>query len=322
VRRDRCHAGEATRAIFTQVDTEADLVWWPPVSTPRFLTLPPGVRRTTVETARGPFAALEALPGSGVSEHWPALLVPGYTGSKEDFLAILPTLARSRRRVVAVDMRGQFETAGPDEPSAYTRAALGADISALAEALGPDPVHLVGHSFGGLVTRETVFAGTVVLASHTLMSSGPAALTGPSARRAQALREAIPSLGMPQIWAISLEPDAVARGLPPEIVAFLKDRSLGNHETALVAMADELLTAPDRVDELAKISEETGLATLVLYGEDDDVWRPRAQAAMATRLGSSKVVIPGAAHSPAVEAPETTAGALTDFWNKSERAAR
>ncbi|MFD0856018.1 alpha/beta fold hydrolase, partial [Actinomadura adrarensis] len=43
---------------------------------------------------------------------------------------------------------------------------------------------------------------------------------------------------------------------------------------------------------------------------------------MAERLDASKVVIPSAAHSPAVEAPETTASALTDFWNKTERDTR
>jgi pimeloyl-ACP methyl ester carboxylesterase len=31
------------------------------------------------------------------------------------------------------------------------------------------------------------------------------------------------------------------------------------------------------------------------------------------------VVIPGAAHSPAWDAPETTASALTDLWNQAER---
>jgi len=31
------------------------------------------------------------------------------------------------------------------------------------------------------------------------------------------------------------------------------------------------------------------------------------------------VCIPGAAHSPAVEAPETTAAMLTAFWNHAER---
>jgi hypothetical protein len=36
------------------------------------------------------------------------------------------------------------------------------------------------------------------------------------------------------------------------------------------------------------------------------------------RLGAERVCIPGAAHSPAVEAPETTASTLTQFWNATE----
>jgi pimeloyl-ACP methyl ester carboxylesterase len=127
---------------------------------------------------------------------------------------------------------------------------------------------------------------------------------------------------MGQIWTLSLEPDAVGRGLEPDVIAFLKARTMGNCETGLVTMARELLSAPDRVDELAKLTEDTGLPTLVLYGEDDDAWDPREQALMAERLDAAKVVIPGAAHSPSVDAPETTASALTDFWNHSERCTR
>ncbi|MEW2352677.1 alpha/beta fold hydrolase [Spirillospora sp. NPDC029432] len=292
------------------------------MSTPRFLTLPPGVRRTTVETSRGPFAALEALPGSGVPERCPALLVPGYTGSKEDFIAVLHPLAQAGRRVVAIDMRGQYQTPGPGDPAGYTRAALGDDIVALAEALGPDPAHLVGHSFGGLVTREAILSERLQPASYAIMSSGPAGVTGQAAAKAQAMRDAIPQLGMGQIWTLSMEPDAVGRGVPPDIIDFLKTRTMSNCETGLVTMARELLSAPDRVDELAKLAGDTGLRTLVLYGEDDDVWDPRVQAAMAERLDAAKVVIPSAAHSPAVEAPETTASALTDFWNQAERSIR
>ena len=162
------------------------------MSTPTSLELPDGVRRTTIRTARGAFAALEAMPGSGVCERDAALLVPGYTGSKEDFLAILDLLADDSRHVIAIDMRGQFETASAENPAGYAAAALGADILAIMHTTGAR--HLVGHSYGGLIGREAVLAGTgAEFASFTLMSSGPGALTGP---RAKDLRAMLAILGV------------------------------------------------------------------------------------------------------------------------------
>ena len=96
------------------------------MSTPTALELPAGVRRTTIRTARGAFAALEAIPASGVCEREAALLVPGYTGSKEDFIAILDLLADGSRQVFAIDMRGQFETAEAEDPAGYAAAAASA----------------------------------------------------------------------------------------------------------------------------------------------------------------------------------------------------
>ena len=288
------------------------------MSTPQFLTLPPGVRRTDIETSRGTFAALEALPGSGISERGPALLVPGFTGSKEDFISVLQTLAGAGRRVLALDMRGQYETPGPDDASAYSCAELGADIASVIETLS-DPVHLVGHSFGGLVTRETVIAEPTLIESYTLMSSGPAAITGGREVEGRVLLAALPQVGLEHLWSTRMEPDAIAKGVSSDIVAFLRQRMFMNSAAGLMSMANELLSMPDRVDELAKVSGGAGLPVLVLYGENDDAWAPEDQAFMAERLGARKVVIPGAAHSPAVEAPETTASALTAFWNDAER---
>jgi pimeloyl-ACP methyl ester carboxylesterase len=57
---------------------------------------------------------------------------------------------------------------------------------------------------------------------------------------------------------------------------------------------------------------------MVLYGENDDAWEPAAQEDMAARLRAQRICIPAAAHSPAVEAPETTASTLTSFWNTTE----
>ena len=295
------------------------------MSTPTSLDLPDGVRRTTVQTSRGAFAALEAVPGSGVCERDPALLVPGYTGSKEDFIAILDLLADGSRQVVAIDMRGQFETAGAPESDGYLASALGADVAAVVHATGAK--HLLGHSYGGLVARETVLAGVRGAASFTLMSSGPGALTGARAKELRAMLAALGvrdgtmpdraalAAGISRLWRAQLEPRAVTAGVPAPIVAFLAERMLGNDPYGLVLMAQHMLAAPDRTAELAGLSR---LPMLVIYGENDNSWSPAAQETMARRLSARRVCIPGAAHSPAVEAPATTASALTCFWDEAE----
>ena len=286
------------------------------MSTPRFLSLPPGVRAQQIETPAGTFAALEALPVRGVPERWPALLVPGYTGSKEDFIAIFQTLAQAGRRVVAIDMRGQFETKGPDDPAAYTCEALGEDIDAVATVVGGgEPVHLVGHSFGGLVTREAVIGGATKLASYTLMSSGPAGISGPREKICRDLLRELPEVGLEHLWTHRMEPEALVTGIPDDVVAFLRRRLFANAPAGLMTMAEQVLGAADRVDDLSEVD----VAILVLYGEHDDGWSPAIQAEMAHRLDADCVVVPGALHSPAVEAPETTAHALTRFWNQAEQ---
>jgi pimeloyl-ACP methyl ester carboxylesterase len=80
-------------------------------------------------------------------------------------------------------------------------------------------------------------------------------------------------------------------------------------------MAENLLVCPDRTRALASLDIAP---FLVVYGEDDDAWDPAIQEDMALRLNAERVCIPGAAHSPAVEAPETTASTLTQFWNSTE----
>jgi pimeloyl-ACP methyl ester carboxylesterase len=327
------------------------------VSTPTTLELPNGVRRTTIHTSRGAFAALEAAPASGVCERDPALLVPGYTGSKEDFVSVLDLLADDSRQVVAIDMRGQYETAGPGTRDGYAAAALGADIVAIMQATGAR--HLVGHSYGGLIGREAVLAGPGAgFGSFTLMSSGPGALTGPRAAELRAMLTALGAgtvdgrdegrhdgpgegrhdgpgegrddgpgdggrpdraalrAGIAEIWRTYLEPQAVAAGVPGHIVAFLGRRMRGNDPEGLVMMAAHMLAAPDRTAELARLD----LPILVIYGEDDNAWAPEAQEDMARRLGARRLCIPAAAHSPAVEAPATTASALTQFWDAAEAA--
>ncbi len=291
------------------------------MSTPTSLDLPARVRRATVETDRGAFAALEALPAPGARELGTALLVPGYTGSKEDFIPVLGQLAAAGRRALSVDMRGQYQTPGPDDAAAYDPAELGRDIAALAQATGA--VHLLGHSFGGLVVREAVLAGSCAPGSLSLMCSGPGALPGPRADELRFMLNFVAGIApqdlkgkIAEIWHTVLEPQAIADGVPARIVAFLRERMLANSAIGLAAVAGHLLTAPDKTEDLARAD----IPTFVLYGEDDNAWPPAVQEDMAARLNARSACIPGAAHSPAVEAPATTAHELTSFWNAAEGA--
>jgi pimeloyl-ACP methyl ester carboxylesterase len=289
------------------------------MSTPTSLELPEGTRRSTVETARGQFAALDAMPAAGPCELGTALLVPGYTGSKEDFTAILGQLAAAGRRVIAVDQRGQYQTAGPDDPDAYDARELGADVAALVAAT--QATHLLGHSFGGLVAREAVLGGCTP-ASLTLLSSGPAALPGPRAEDLHFMLNyldgtATADLGakVAEVWHGALKPQAVAAGVTDQIVAFLEARMLANNPTGLVSMATQLLKAEDKTAALAA----RNIPTFVLYGEEDNAWPTTQQREMAGVLNAERTCIPCAAHNPNVEAPATTAHALTKFWNSTER---
>ncbi len=304
------------------------------MSTPRSLEMPDHVRSATVQTARGSFAVLEAKPCRGVSYRSPALLVPGFTGSKEDFLAILEPLASAGRHVYAIDQRGQFQSPHAADRSGYAPSELAADVLAIADAVSPDAegVHLVGHSMGGLIGREAVLARAASFLSLTLLGSGPGAIGG---QRAATLTELLSVLDpgngeipddraqladmVRYIWHDQLEPQARADGTDDHVIAFLRERTLRTCPIHYIVIARYLLDCADRTDELATAADAACLPTMVVYGENDDAWPTSEQDQMARRLGAERACIPGAAHSPAVEAPVTTASILTQFWNDAER---
>ncbi|QIQ02815.1 alpha/beta fold hydrolase [Streptomyces liangshanensis] len=286
------------------------------MSRPPTWTPPPCARATPLRTRRGRFAALDARPAGRAQGT--ALLVPGFTGSKEDFIALLEPLTQAGYRVVAVDGRGQYETEGPDTEEAYTQGELAADILAQAEALdatGTDgtPVHLLGHSFGGHLARAAVLLDRAPFRSLTLLSSGPAEVAPAQREKLKLLRDALSTMTMEEVWAAMQAMDAPAEETPTD-GAELRHRWLRTHPAQLIAAGRQLASEPDRVAELAAVQP---LPKHVMSGERDDTWPVAWLDSMATRLGARRTVITGAEHSPNTDRPDATAKALADFWDEA-----
>ncbi|MBB5117157.1 hydrolase [Streptomyces eurocidicus] len=287
------------------------------MSRPPFLTLPACARAYRLATSRGEFAVHEALPSG--APRGTALLVPGFTGSKEDFVALLEPLAAAGYRTVAVDGRGQHETEGPHAAAgAYERAELARDVRAQARALGGD-VHLLGHSLGGLISRAAVLDDASAYRSLTLMSCGPAAISAPQQARTRMLVDALGTLDMDAVWQEMRRLDgktaesAPAGPVDPELGAFLYRRWMATAPGQLMSTGTLLTTEPDRTAELAAVP----LPKHVVSGVRDYAWPVPWIDAMAEELSAARTVIDGAEHSPNAERPAATAEALARFWDLS-----
>ncbi|MFD7551259.1 alpha/beta fold hydrolase [Streptomyces sp. NPDC059816] len=304
------------------------------MSRPSTFVPPPGVSARVISTPRGEFAALDT-DGADRPDgplRGTALLLPGFMGSKEDFIALLLPLAARGYRTVAVDGRGQYESAGPhDDPAPYAQEELARDVLAQRDALaasGPGPVHLLGHSFGGHLARAAVLAEPAAFASLTLMASGPAEISAPQRERVKLLRDALAVLDMGRVWEAmqSLEapaPEDAATGAASADgsatdadgsatdEAALRARWLRNSPAQILAAGRLLCTEPDRVPELAALP----LPRHVISGERDETWPVPLLDEMADRLAARRTVVVGAEHSPNTERPAQTATALADFWD-------
>lgn len=270
------------------------------MSVPQTLEIPDGVEVTRIVTPRCDHAV--HLARAKGPRRGSILLVHGWTGSKEDFTPILPLVAAQGFDVVAYDQRGQFETPGALDDD-YSLEAFAGDALALAEeAFEDERFHLLGHSFGGLVAQRVALAAPDRLLSLSLLCSGPGAL-GDSPTRP--LRHVVAAIGqVPLLQIHQLREKGVKR--PAQITAFLAKRFTSGVPAALKAITQHLIDAPDLVDDVAA----TGVRCWVARGATDDAWPFDAQDDLARRLGTEVVVLPSAAHSPAVEAPEE----LVDAW--------
>lgn len=88
----------------------------------------------------------------------------------------------------------------------------------------------------------------------------------------------------------------------------LGDGSTHNH---LRAAGTQMIEAPDRTEELARVP----VPKMVISGSPDATWDPSELSDMAERLSAVLLPVAGGGHSPNVHRPGEVAAGLLAFWN-------
>jgi pimeloyl-ACP methyl ester carboxylesterase len=280
--------------------------------------LPPGIERRSIDTRRGPVAALHAKPERAGGRT--SLMICGFMATKEDFRQILPLLAQSGHDAWAYDHLGQQGGALPgareEGPEQHTITGMAEEGREVIEAVGAGaPVHVVGHCFGGFVARAMTLAAPGLTQSLTMLSCGPT-LRATHARAALAgIEDLLIRGGAMLMWPV------LKRALPKDDQVtrdFWHAKLATVNPHYLKGVAQSLFDEPDRSGEVAA----AGIRTLVMHGSREKrLWRPDAYADMARELRADLVVIDESGHNVNMEQPDETAANLLRFWARAERSA-
>ena len=257
--------------------------------------------------------------GLAADRPW-VLLVPGFTGSKEDFIAVLPLLATAGVGAVSFDQLGQHESDGSNDAADYAVPLLASDVSGIADAAAEKfnlaPPHLLGHSFGGLVVQEAVASGAIRPASLVLFCTGPGALPAERWGELPDLVAALEHSELAEIWRIMRDMEEAEDVVPPptDVAAFLERRWHANNPVQMREFALQLMHAPSVTARL--LPTIATIPTTVVWGEHDDAWPIVMQRNMAADLGAPAIELPGVGHSPNAQDPQAMVDALLGVWSR------
>lgn len=268
--------------------------------------LPPGTQRSRFSAPSGDLA----VTALGDPRDPRVVLVPGATGSKEDFTLLAPLLAESGYFVQSFDMAGQFESAhaAPPPGGRYTYDVFVDDLLSFLES-GPT-AHVLGYSFAGIVAELALVARPDLFLSLTLLTAPPQ--TGQSFRGIRGIGPlswiAPPRIGAAlMIWGIVTNKNKV----PPGRITFVRARFEKTNRESVVDIIRLMRTIPD-VRAAVSVSH---VPVLVATGTRD-LWPTRLHRSNARALGARLVVF-RTGHSPCETAPHQLASAMIALFTEN-----
>jgi len=246
------------------------------------------------------------------------VLLSGLAMSAAGWDPVAGRLVAAGHRVVRPGTRGHGPSDAP--PTGYRLADLTADVVAVLDAVGAEPVHLVGHSLGGMVAVQVALAHPDRVASLALLGAPiagqpPAPAFGAWAGQVLRLaRAGLPALldGLPATAAFAHRiPDpALAAAVHAQVTTTLRAPAfVGENFADVPAVA---AAHPNPWQRLR--AGELAAPLLVLDGADDPLVGSGAEPTATHVPGARSVVLPGAGHLALLEQPAAVADELLDFF--------
>ena len=249
-----------------------------------------------------------AVVSLGDPAHPRVVLVPGATGSKEDFALMLPLLAKEGYFVQSFDLAGQYQShaAGADRP--YTHELFIADLIAFLEAGAP--AHLLGYSFAGTIAQIVAVRRPDLVLSLALLTTPPGSgnvfasmkWLGPVAPIASPHRGA----GL-MIWGIVTNKNRV----PPRRLEFVRSRFAFTSRRSVDEIIGLMMASPD----LRRDVRELALPKLVAAGSHD-LWPLSAHERYARDIDAEfRAYATG--HSPSETTPHQLTADLLELYARA-----
>jgi pimeloyl-ACP methyl ester carboxylesterase len=269
-------------------------------------TLPDGATASWFEAPSGRLATISM----GDPGHPRVVLVPGVTGSKEDFSLMLPVLAAAGYHVLSYDMAGQYESASAGPATGhFTHELFVADLLAILEA-GPAPVHVLGYSFAGTVSQIALAQRPDLFASLTLLSCPPQ--PGQGFRGVKRIGK-ISSLTTGRIGAALMiwGLHANVTKVPPGRQAFVDHRLTMTRRSSVADIIMLMKRSPD----LRAVLRDSPLPKLIAVGEHD-LWPTSLHHDFANSIDARFVSYP-TGHSPCETTPHQLCRDLLELYRSA-----